>query len=215
MNRIAIIDYGMGNLHSVASALKHVDGDAHVVITSDATEIAQAARVIFPGVGAMRDCMGEIKRLQLDTVIKNVINSKKPLLAICVGLQALLSHSEENNGIDCLNIFTGNVRFFGNDLCDQEKKRLKVPHMGWNEVTQTKAHPLWNNIPDQSRFYFVHSFYVDVADASLISGEVTYGHTFTAALSHDNVFATQFHPEKSAVAGLQLFKNFLTWNGSI
>ena len=215
MNRIAIIDYGMGNLHSVASALKYVDNDAHIIITSDANDIQQAQRVIFPGVGAMRDCMGEIKRLKLDTVIKQVIANKTPLLAICVGLQALLSHSEENNGVDCLDIFPGRVRFFGNDLRDSQKERLKVPHMGWNEVTQTKPHPLWNNIPNQTRFYFVHSFYADVLDASLIAGETTYGPTLAAALSIDNIFATQFHPEKSAQAGLQLFKNFLDWNGSV
>jgi glutamine amidotransferase len=215
MNRIAIIDYGMGNLHSVASALKHVDDDAQVVITSDANEIQNAQRVIFPGVGAMRDCMGEIKRLHLDAVVKQVIANKTPLLAICVGLQALLSHSEENNGVDCLNIFPGQVRFFGEDLRDQQNERLKVPHMGWNQVSQIKQHPLWNNIPNQARFYFVHSYYVDTPEHSLVVGETTYGKTFAAALSKDNVFATQFHPEKSAQAGLQLFKNFLCWNGTV
>ena len=215
MNRIAIIDYGMGNLHSVYSALKHINPDADVVITANADDIQNSQRVIFPGVGAMRDCMSEIKRLKLDIVIKQVIANRTPLLAICVGLQALLSHSEENNGVDCLNIFSGHVRFFGDDLHDQKKERLKVPHMGWNEVVQIKTHPLWSNIQDQSRFYFVHSYYVDVTDSSLIAGETTYGKKFAAAFSKNNVFATQFHPEKSAQAGLQLFKNFLSWNGTV
>jgi glutamine amidotransferase len=215
MNRIAIIDYGMGNLHSVYSALKHVCPDADVVITANADDIQNAQRVIFPGVGAMRDCMSEIKRLHLDEVIKKVIANKTPLLAICVGLQALLPHSEENNGVDCLNIFPGKVRFFGDNLRDQRNERLKVPHMGWNEVTQTKPHPLWSNIANQSRFYFVHSYYVDTPDHALIAGETTYGKTFVAALSNENVFATQFHPEKSAQAGLQLFKNFLSWDGTV
>lgn len=215
MNRIAIIDYGMGNLHSVYSALKHINPDADVVITANANDIQNAQRVIFPGVGAMRDCMGEIKRLQLDAVIKQVVAHKTPLLAICVGLQALLEHSEENNGVDCLGIFPGQVRFFGDDFHDENNQRLKVPHMGWNEVEQIKPHALWSNIPNQSRFYFVHSYYVDTRDHSLVAGETTYGKTFAAALSKDNVFATQFHPEKSAQAGLQLFKNFLSWNGTV
>lgn len=215
MNRIAIIDYGMGNLHSVASALKHVSDNADVVITSDAQQIEQAQRVIFPGVGAMRDCMGEIKRLKLDAVVKCVIEKKTPLLAICVGLQALLEHSEENNGVDCLGVFPGRVRFFGDQLVNEKQERLKVPHMGWNEVEQTQSHPLWTNIANQSRFYFVHSYYVESSDQSLIAGKSSYGKTFVAALAKDNVFATQFHPEKSAEAGLQLFKNFLNWNGLV
>jgi glutamine amidotransferase len=151
MSRIAIIDYGMGNLHSVASALQHVCAEADVVVTADALQIEQAARVIFPGVGAMRDCMSEIRRLNLDAVVKRVIEKKTPLLAICVGLQALLERSEENNGVECLKIFPGQVRFFGNDVRDQKHERLKVPHMGWNEVQQTRAHPLWQGISDQTR----------------------------------------------------------------
>jgi glutamine amidotransferase len=203
----------MGNLHSVASALQHVGAD-NVVVTHDAELIRQADRVVFPGVGAIRDCMSEIRRLKCDELLAQALDSQQvPVLAICVGLQALMTTSEENGGVQCLDIIPGEVRFFGNPLTDAAGNRLKVPHMGWNEVRQTRDHPLWAGIPDMSRFYFVHSYYVHARDRSLLAGSVEYGVSADAALARDNLFAVQFHPEKSAAAGLQLLKNFLQWNG--
>jgi glutamine amidotransferase len=210
---VAVIDYGMGNLHSVASALEHV-GAERVLVTCDASEIARADRVVFPGVGAIRDCMAEIKRLNCDALLAEALVAQhKPVLAICVGMQALMTHSQENEGVNCLDIIPGEVRYFGKPLTDADGNRLKVPHMGWNEVHQTIDHPLWRGIADMTRFYFVHSYYVDVQDRSLVAGSVQYGVTADAALSRDNLFAVQFHPEKSADAGLQLLRNFVEWNG--
>ena len=210
---VAVIDYGMGNLHSVASALEHV-GASEVVVTHDADVIRQADRVVFPGVGGIRDCMSEIRRLKCDELLAQALTQQQvPVLAICVGLQALMSRSEENDGVDCLDTIPGEVRYFGNPLTDAEGKRLKVPHMGWNEVHQTMNHPLWAGIPDMTRFYFVHSYYAHAWDRSMLAGSVQYGVSADAALARDNLFAVQFHPEKSATAGLRLLKNFLEWNG--
>lgn len=210
---VAVIDYGMGNLHSVASALEHVGADK-VVVTHDAQLIRQADRVVFPGVGAIRDCMAEIRRLKCDELLTQALTEQHvPVLAICVGLQALMSHSEENDGVDCLGILPGEVRYFGNPLTDAAGQRLKVPHMGWNEVRQHMDHPLWAGIPDMTRFYFVHSYYVYAQDRSLLAASVEYGVSADAALARDNLFAVQFHPEKSASAGLRLLKNFLEWDG--
>jgi glutamine amidotransferase len=210
---VAVIDYGMGNLHSVASALEHVGADK-VLVTHDAELIRQADRVVFPGVGAIRDCMTEIRRLHCAQLLADaLVEQHKPVLAICVGMQALMTHSEENDGVDCLDIIPGEVRYFGNPLVDDQQQRLKVPHMGWNEVRQCMPHPLWRDIPDMTRFYFVHSYYVDAVDRSLLAGSVQYGVSADAALARDNLFAVQFHPEKSHTAGLQLLRNFLEWNG--
>ncbi len=210
---VAVIDYGMGNLHSVASALKHV-GAERVLVSHDPTQIGEADRVIFPGVGAIRDCMAEIRRLECDKLLLNVLEQRHiPVLGICVGMQSLLTHSEENGGVDCLDLVSGEVRFFGDDYRDADGSRLKVPHMGWNQVQQTIDHPLWQGIEDGARFYFVHSYYVDCADRSLVAGSCQYGVGFDAAIARDNLFAVQFHPEKSADAGLQLLRNFLHWNG--
>ena len=210
---VAVIDYGMGNLHSVASALEHVGAD-QVLVTHDAELIRQADRVVFPGVGAIRDCMTEIRRLKCDQLLADALTAQhKPVLAICVGMQALMTHSQENGGVACLDIIPGEVRYFGNPLVDDSGQRLKVPHMGWNEVCQVTAHPLWQGIPDMTRFYFVHSYYVDAVQRELLAGAVQYGVTADAALARDNLFAVQFHPEKSHTAGLQLLRNFLEWNG--
>ncbi|MFO1373861.1 MAG: imidazole glycerol phosphate synthase subunit HisH [Agitococcus sp.] len=208
MTTVAVLDYGMGNLHSVAKALEHV-GASKVIITHDPALVRAADRVVFPGVGAMRDCMAGMKAVGVDAEVREAA-SQKPVLAICVGMQALMEHSEENGGVDCLAMFNGKVKFFGNDLLE-DGQRLKVPHMGWNEVTHTIDHALWRDIPQNSRFYFVHSFYVDVADSQLIAGRSHYGLDFTTAISHDNLFAVQFHPEKSQKMGLQLLKNFVEW----
>ena len=210
---VAVIDYGMGNLHSVASALEHAGAD-EVLVTHDADLIRRADRVVFPGVGAIRDCMAEIRRLKCDELLLDVLQAQhKPVLAICVGMQALMTHSQENEGVDCLDIVPGEVRFFGRPLLDSDGQRLKVPHMGWNEVRQVGGHPLWQGIADNTRFYFVHSYYVDAQDRDLLAGSVHYGVAVDAALARDNLFAVQFHPEKSHTAGLQLLRNFLEWNG--
>lgn len=212
---VAVIDYGMGNLHSVASAVRKINPEADVSITSDAQIIANADHVIFPGVGAIRDCMAEILRLNIDKVVRDVVASGKPLLAICVGMQALMQRSEENNGVDCLSILPGQVRFFGDSLKDAEGEKLKVPHMGWNQVNQTIAHPLWNGIEQNSRFYFVHSYYIHCDKSEYVAATAQYGVQLHAALAHKNLFAVQFHPEKSSDAGLRLLKNFLAWDGLV
>jgi glutamine amidotransferase len=209
---VAVIDYGMGNLHSVASALSHVAPEQNVVVTSDPAVVAAADRVVFPGVGAIRDCMAEIKRLGFDQLLRDQIATGKPVLGICVGMQAIMSHSEENGGVDCIGILGGNVRFFGENYQDSAGNHLKVPHMGWNQVHHNE-HPLWNGIEQDSRFYFVHSFYILAEDTSQVAATCDYGLPFHAALARDNLFAVQFHPEKSHTAGLQLLKNFLHWDG--
>lgn len=208
MTTVAVLDYGMGNLHSVAKALEHA-GASRVDVTHDPARVRAADRVVLPGQGAMRDCMAEMQKHGVDVEVREAIRSK-PLLGICVGMQALLSHSEENGGVPGLDIYPGDVRFFGHDLIENGE-RLKVPHMGWNEVWQTQAHPLWKNIPDGSRYYFVHSYYCAPEDAPLSAARSHYGLDFCCALAKDNMFAVQFHPEKSSVAGLQLLKNFLNW----
>jgi glutamine amidotransferase len=213
MSSIAVIDYGMGNLHSVAKALEHVQPGVEVLVTSDPKQVANADRVLLPGVGAIRDCMAEIYKQGVDKEVAEAIRSGRPFLGICVGFQALMQHSQENGGVDCLSQFEGTVNYFGDDLRDAAGERLKVPHMGWNEVQQSIDHPLWHGIDDKSRFYFVHSYYVKAAQRAQVAATCEYGVEFDVALSHNNVFAVQFHPEKSHTAGLQLLKNFLNWNG--
>lgn len=213
MSTVAVIDYGMGNLHSVAKALEHVKPGEQVLVSSDKAVIESANRVILPGVGAIRDCMGELTRLGLDQVVHQVAASGKPLLGICVGVQLLMEFSEENGGHDCLGVFPGKAHFFGDHLQDESGEKLKVPHMGWNEVKQTVGHPLWQGIEQNSRFYFVHSYHIQAQQPEQVAGRCHYGLDFDVALFRDNVFAVQFHPEKSHSAGLQLLKNFLHWNG--
>lgn len=210
MQTIAVIDYGMGNLHSVGKALEHV-GSARVQITSDPQVIRDADRVVLPGVGAMRDCMAEMARFELLDVIREV-SKDRPFLGICVGMQALLDSSEENGGVPCLGLFPGQVRYFGQSL-QAEGERLKVPHMGWNNVEQRLDHPLWHNIPDLARFYFVHSYYVQADNQRQVAGSCEYGIPFAAALADGPCFAVQFHPEKSHTHGLQLLQNFVAWDG--
>ena len=212
MNSIAIIDYGMGNLHSVSKAFEHVVPSARVLVTADPKQIRAADRVVLPGVGAIRDCMAEIRRLGFDDLVKEVA-ATRPLLGICVGMQALMQHSEENDGVDCIGLFQGTVQYFGDPLVEQGV-RLKVPHMGWNQVQQKVDHPLWSKIEDQSRFYFVHSYYI-AASTPHVVGQTQYGKQVAAAIARDNIFAVQFHPEKSQHAGLQLLKNFAAWSGQV
>lgn len=209
MTSVAVLDYGMGNLHSVAKALEHV-GARHVTVTNDPELVRAADRVVLPGQGAMRDCMAEMRQHGVDKEVREALRNK-PLLGICVGMQALLTYSEENNGVQGLGIYPGDVKFFGTGQVENGEK-LKVPHMGWNEVWQSQAHPLWDGIADGSRFYFVHSYYCLPADPALCAGRSHYGLDFCCAIARDNMFAVQFHPEKSSSAGLRLLQNFLHWN---
>jgi glutamine amidotransferase len=210
MNTIAIIDYGMGNLHSIAKALEHVAG-RRVRVTAVAREILDAERVVFPGQGAARDCMHEIRAAGLVDVIREAAQSR-PFLGICMGLQVLLEHSDEGGGVDCLGLVPGRVRSLREGL-DPAAGRLKIPQMGWNQVEQVGGHPLWEGIDDLSRFYFVHSYYVDPDDPTLVAGLTDYGRRYASVLARDNVFAVQFHPEKSQHAGLRLLANFAEWDG--
>ncbi|MDI1232326.1 MAG: imidazole glycerol phosphate synthase subunit HisH [Methylobacter sp.] len=214
MSTVAVIDYGMGNLHSIVKALQHAAPEVDVVCVSDADTILGADRVVFPGVGAIRDCMQALKQSGLAAVIREVANTK-PLLGICLGMQALLTDSEENNGIQCLDVVAGHVVHFAEALTDGDGNVLKIPHMGWNQVHQLHPHPLWENIPQDSRFYFVHSYYAQPDDAAAIAATTQYPNAFTCALAQDNVFAVQFHPEKSQAVGLQLLNNFLHWDGHV
>jgi len=214
MSSVAVIDYGMGNLHSVAKALEKVGEGVEIHVSSDAQTILNADRVVLPGVGAMRDCMGEITRLGLDSVIREFVDSGKPLFGVCVGMQVLLQSSAENNGVTCLGVLPGQVEYFGDDLSDiKTGDKLKIPHMGWNQVHQEIEHPMWKGIPQDARFYFVHSFYAQPGNPDLIAASTSYGFPFTSAVSKDNVFAVQFHPEKSQHSGLDLYANFLKWDG--
>jgi len=212
---VAVVDYGMGNLRSVSKALEHVVGDKQrVIVSADANEIANAERIVFPGQGAARDCMKQLKDLKLDEVVRQAAN-EKPFLGICMGMQVLMTHSEENQGVACMNFYDGEVRAFADEKLQAPMQNLKIPHMGWNTVAHKQTHPLWQEISDNNRFYFVHSYYVDVEDKSLIAGTTDYGIDFVSVIAKENVFAAQFHPEKSAHDGLQLLKNFCHWNGQV
>jgi glutamine amidotransferase len=207
---IAVIDYGMGNLRSVSKAVEHVaaPGD-RVRVTDDPVHILSADRVVFPGQGAARDCMAAISDHHLNRAVLDAAHSK-PFLGICMGLQVLMEFSDENGGTGLLGLIPGQVHRFPADM-QVQGQRLKIPQMGWNRVHQVHGHPLWAGIPQESRFYFVHSYYVDPAEQALVAGTTDYGTTFPSVLARDNLFATQFHPEKSAGAGLQLLKNFVEW----
>ena len=213
MSSVAVIDYGMGNLHSIAKALQHADPDCDVRVVSNPDAIIQAERIVFPGVGAIRDCMAALNDAGLTQIICDVAQTK-PFLGICLGMQALLTDNEENGHTLTLNIIPGHVVRFASPLRDTAGNQLKIPHMGWNRVHQVK-HPLWEKIPQDSRFYFVHSYFAKPDDSAVISGTSQYAHTFACALAQDNIFAVQFHPEKSQTYGLQLLKNFLHWDGNI
>ena len=204
----AIIDYGAGNLTSVLLALKSLGDDP--VITGDPALLEQADRIIFPGVGSAASGMLGLKQKNLDAALKKCCMQNKPILAICLGMQMLLEFSEEDGGVNGLGLFPGNVKLFK----FPPEQRIKVPHMGWNTVRQNK-HALWKNIPDDSAFYFVHSYYVSADNASDVAGITEYGSfEFVSAVAGKNLFATQFHPERSGETGLQLLKNFLEWDGS-
>ena len=210
-NTIAVIDYGMGNLRSVSKALEHVAPDADVRVTSDPEVVRRAERVVFPGQGAMPDCMREMDARGLRPAVLEAARSK-PFLGICIGLQMLFERSEEGD-TPGLGVFPGQVkRFPPGAMKDAQGGKLKVPHMGWNEVMQAEPHALWRGIADASRYYFVHSYYVEAGKPELVAGYSIYGFPFTCAVAQDNIFAVQFHPEKSQTAGLALLANFVAWN---
>jgi imidazole glycerol-phosphate synthase subunit HisH len=206
---IAVVDYGMGNLLSVAKAIERVAPGVEVAITSHAEQVDAAERVVFPGQGAIRDCMRFLREKGLESAVRRAARDK-PLLAICVGEQMLFDRSEEGE-TEGLGLIGGAVVRFAPGL-RAENGPLKIPHMGWNRVSQLRTHPIWRNVPDQSYFYFVHSYYALPADPGLTVGQADYGGAFTCAVARDNIFATQFHPEKSAAAGLAIFENFVRWN---
>lgn len=213
---VAVVDYGMGNLRSVAHALTCASADlpVNVVVTDDAAQIDAADRVVLPGQGAMQGCMDQLRAAGLvDAVLRAA--ATRPLFGVCIGMQMLLQHSAEGAtpaGTDCLGLFTGDVAHFDlGALRAAGGARYKVPQIGWNRVRQTAAHPIWRGVRDADWFYFVHSYYAVPAVAAECAGETEYGIRFASAIARDNVFATQFHPEKSAAQGLALYRNFLTW----
>ena len=208
---IAVIDYGMGNLRSVSKALERVATGARISVTSDPAEVGRADRVVFPGQGAMPDCMRELDARGLRPAVLAAARGK-PFLGICIGLQMLFDRSEEGD-VAGLGVFAGQVRRFPHErMVGADGQRLKVPHMGWNRVATGKPHAMWDGIADGERFYFVHSYCAEPADASIVTGRSEYGVPFTCAVARDNIFAVQFHPEKSQSAGLRLLTNFTRWN---
>jgi glutamine amidotransferase len=210
---VAVVDYGMGNLRSVSQAVAHVAGGSglEVSVSSRPEEVMAAERVVLPGQGAIRDCMRELRDSGLLPAVLHAA-AHKPLLGVCVGMQMLLEHSEEQD-TPGLALFPGQVKRFRLEGRTQpDGSRYKVPQMGWNRVVQSQPHPLWEGVPDGTWFYFVHSFHAAPSDPRHSAGETDYGGRFTSALARDNIFATQFHPEKSAEHGLQIYRNFLRWS---
>jgi imidazole glycerol-phosphate synthase subunit HisH len=218
---VAVVDYGMGNLRSVAQALAHVaretsrpGAEIDVVVSGDPDVVAAAERVVLPGQGAMPDCMRQLRESGLEAAVRDAA-ATKPLLGVCIGMQMLLERSEEGAaaaGTPGLGLIAGEVvRFRLDGRVQEDGSRFKVPQMGWNEVVQAQPHPLWRGIPDRAWFYFVHSYFARPSDERHSAGVTDYGGRFTSALARDNIFATQFHPEKSAAHGLALYRNFLHW----
>ncbi|MGY0195626.1 imidazole glycerol phosphate synthase subunit HisH [Leptothrix sp. BB-4] len=209
---VAVVDYGMGNLRSVSQAVMHVaqDSGLEVIVTQRPEDVRAAERIVLPGQGAMRDCMRELQESGLKEAVLEAAASK-PLMGVCVGMQMLLDHSEEQD-TPGLGLIPGRVRRFRLDgRIQSDGSRYKVPQMGWNRVSQPRPHPVWAGVPDGAWFYFVHSFYATPTDEAHSAGETEYGERFTSAVARDNIFATQFHPEKSADQGLALYRNFLSW----
>jgi glutamine amidotransferase len=208
--RVAVVDYGMGNLRSVSKAIEHVAPRAQVEVTSDPARVKAADRVVFPGQGAMPECMREMEARKLRPAVIEAARSR-PFLGICIGLQMLFERSDEG-GVAGLALLRGMVRRFPEHaMVDSQGRKLKVPHMGWNGVRQAGSHALWAGIGDGARFYFVHSYFPETDDADVVQGTADYGVPFTCAVARDNIFAVQFHPEKSDTAGLRLLANFVNW----
>ncbi|MCP5271872.1 MAG: imidazole glycerol phosphate synthase subunit HisH [Burkholderiaceae bacterium] len=209
---VAVVDYGMGNLRSVSQAVAHAArfADVKVIVTANPEEVYAAERIVLPGQGAMRDCMRELHDSGLRDAVLHAA-AHKPLMGVCVGMQMLLDHSEEQD-TPGLGLIPGRVkRFRLEGRLQPDGSRYKVPQMGWNRVVQ-RPHPMWADVPDASYFYFVHSYFADPAQPAHVAGESDYGDRFTCAVARDNIFATQFHPEKSAAHGVQLYRNFLGWS---
>jgi glutamine amidotransferase len=206
---IAIADFGMGNLRSVEQALARVAPQVQTRVSSDPAVIDAAERLVLPGQGAMPDCMRNLAASGLEPAVRRAAASR-PVLAVCIGEQMLFERSEEGNAAG-LGLFGGRVVRFPATI-DEDGRRRKIPHMGWNRVRQTRPHPLWDGVEDDSYFYFVHSYYVEPERPGVIAGQTDYGGTFTCAVAQDNIFAVQFHPEKSAAAGLRIYANFVSWN---
>jgi len=213
MKKVAVVDYGMGNLRSVTQAVLHAaqGSGVDVVWARTPQEVLDADRVVLPGQGGMRDCMRELRDSHMQAAVLHAA-AHKPLMGVCVGMQMLLDHSEELD-TPCLGLIAGEVVKF--DLQGRHQpdgSRYKLPQMGWNQVFQSQKHAVWGDVPDGTYFYFLHSYYARPSDARHSVGEADYGSRFTAAIARDNIFATQFHPEKSADHGLALYRNFLHWN---
>ncbi|MFC5510665.1 imidazole glycerol phosphate synthase subunit HisH [Massilia jejuensis] len=210
-NKIVVVD-GLGNLRSVAQALRAAAPQAQILVSNKAADIDAADRIVLPGQGAMRDCMASLRESGAEEALLRAVNSR-PVMGVCVGEQMLFDESEENGGTPGLGLFAGKVvRFQLDGKLQADGSRFKVPQMGWNRVRQTRSHPLWNGVDDASYFYFVHSYYVAPEHAGDTIGEADYGGAYTCAVARDNIVATQFHPEKSAAAGLRLYHNFIHWN---
>jgi len=212
MKKIVVVDYGMGNLRSVAQALRAVAPEADVQISGDPSAIDAADRIVLPGQGAMRDCMRSLNESGVrDALLRSA--ASKPMMGVCVGEQMLFDVSEEGGNTPGLGLLPGKVvRFQLDGMLQEDGSRFKVPQMGWNQVRQRAPHPMWDGIPDNAWFYFVHSYFAQPAQAEHSAAETVYGQPFCCAVARDNIFATQFHPEKSAATGLQLYKNFIHWN---
>jgi glutamine amidotransferase len=211
MKKIVVVDYGMGNLRSVAQALRAVAPEANVLISGEVADIETADRIVLPGQGAMPDCMRSLRESGVQDALM-VAARTKPLMGVCIGEQMLFDGSEEGDAAG-LGLLPGKVvRFQLDGQLQEDGSRFKVPQMGWNQVRQTASHPMWHDIPDDSYFYFVHSYFAQPGLAEHTVGQTVYGAAFSCAVARDNIFATQFHPEKSAATGLQLYKNFVHWN---
>lgn len=211
MAGIGVIDYGMGNLHSLTKALERVAGNLRIEVSPDPAKLAKCERLVLPGVGGVRACMDELRRLELAEFVAEAAR-KVPLLGICLGMQVLLDRSQENNGVDALGLLPGTVVRFPDPAPGVAQQRLKVPHMGWNRVRQTQPHPLWTRISDDTWFYFVHSYHAEPQFPRHVLGQTEYGCRFAAAIGNENVAGVQFHPEKSQAAGVQLLANFVGWS---
>lgn len=214
MQVIGVIDYGMGNLHSLGKSLERVAEAQRVEISFDPEKLLKCDKLVLPGVGGVRGCMNELRRLELNDLVVEA-SQKVPMLGICLGMQVMLEHSDENDGVQALGLFPGEVvRFPDPPRAADGAERLKVPHMGWNRVRQTHVHPVWQNIPNDSWFYFVHSYHARPHKAQHVIGVSDYVDTFACAMARDNLVAVQFHPEKSQGAGLRLLANFAQWDGT-
>lgn len=211
MASIGIIDYGMGNLHSLGKSLEKVAANQRIEISYDPEKLLKCDRLVLPGVGGVLCCMNELRRLELNDLVVEA-SRKVPMLGICLGMQVMLEHSNENGGVDALGLFPGKVVRFPDPPADSPE-RLKVPHMGWNRVKQARPHPIWDGIPDESWFYFVHSYHAEPANPAHVLGMTDYVKPFASAIARDNIVAFQFHPEKSQGTGLRLLANFTEWNG--